>query len=116
MTVPGLRGAAAWVCANTEAEASIAVPEIGIVGWFCDHRIIDPYGLVTPEMLPYIRAGDRLAGLAALQPDIVIIQNYPRDTPIVFPDADAFSDDYYLVKEIQGPDYPYALVIFARQP
>jgi hypothetical protein len=113
---PVYREAAAWVCANTEMEASIAVPEIGIVGWFCGHRIIDPYGLVTPEMVPYIRAEDRLAGLATLRPQIIIIQNYPRETTIVFPDSDAFGDEYHPVKAIQGPDYPYVLVIFARQP
>ncbi len=44
------REAGVRVCANTAEEASIAVPEIGIIGWLCNHRIIDPYGLVTPEM------------------------------------------------------------------
>jgi len=113
---PVYREAAVWVCANTAEGTSIAAPEIGIIGWFCNHRIIDPYGLVTPEMLPFIREEQRLAGLAALRPDVVIIQNYPPDTPAIFPDAASFKDGYRPVKVIQEAYFPHAVVIFVRQP
>jgi hypothetical protein len=84
------RVAALWVCANFEAENGIAIPEIGVFGWFCDQKLIDPYGLVTPEMLPVIRINDRGSGLAALGPDLIILQNYPLEGAVVFPYADLF--------------------------
>jgi hypothetical protein len=39
-----------WIKENTESTASVAVPEIGIVGYYAGRTIIDPVGLVTPEM------------------------------------------------------------------
>jgi hypothetical protein len=110
------RSAALWVCANHEVENGIAIPEIGIFGWFCDQKIIDPYGLVTPEMIPYIRADDRAGGLSALRPDLLIIQNYPLEGAAVFPHAALFSDPYHLVRLVEDPEFPYRVAIFARGP
>lgn len=110
------REAALWVCMNTKSDHGIAVPEIGIVGWFCNQKIIDPYGLVTLEMLPYIEEDNRLAGLASLEPDVIIIQNYPKDSQVIFPSADSFKASYTPVKVFTKPHFPYAVVIFSRNP
>jgi hypothetical protein len=110
------REAAVWVCANTAEEAGIAVPEIGIIGWICNHRIIDPYGLVTPEMLPFIQGEYRPAGLAALRPEAIIIQNFPPDTPSILPDVAFFEDAYRPLTVIREPYFPRPAAIFLRQP
>jgi hypothetical protein len=67
-------------------------------------------------MLAFIRAEDRLTGLAALRPDLIIIQNYPPDAPVVFADAEYFEEEYLPVKVFREPYFPYAVVIFQRQP
>ena len=47
--------AARWLNAHTEPNDLIAVHDIGAVGYFTQRRIIDLAGLVTPEVIPFIR-------------------------------------------------------------
>ena len=50
-----MAAAAKWLNANTEVDDLIAVHDIGAVGYFTQRRIIDLAGLVTPEVIPFIR-------------------------------------------------------------
>ncbi len=67
-----------WLRENTPAEATVAIPDIGAVGYFGERRIIDVSGLITPEMLPLNRAYEvsdftaRLAFAPVARPDILI--------------------------------------------
>jgi len=109
--------AAEWVCSHSNQEAAILTPEIGLIGWNCDRQIIDPYGLVTPEMIPYIRSGDRLTGEAGLHPDFIIIPNIGlEETQPEVPGSEVFQDVYRPVKVITDDRYPYQLVIFSKVP
>ncbi len=44
-----------WFQAHTPADAVIAAPDIGALGFFGRRRVVDLAGLVTPEMVPVLR-------------------------------------------------------------
>lgn len=52
---------ARWVKANLPQDALLAVHDIGAMGYFDEHRLIDLAGLVSPEVIPFIRDEARLA-------------------------------------------------------
>ena len=47
--------AATWIADNTEEKALVAAHDIGALGFFSDRNLIDLAGLVSPEVIPYIR-------------------------------------------------------------
>lgn len=47
---------------NTDNEALIAAHDIGALGYFGQRNIIDLAGLITPEVVPFIRDEKQLAG------------------------------------------------------
>jgi len=52
---------AVWVAEEIPADAVIAAHDIGALGYFDRHVLIDLAGLVSPEVLPFIRDEARLA-------------------------------------------------------
>ena len=46
---------ARWISANTEPDALVAAHDIGALGYFGDRRLLDLAGLVSPEVIPFIR-------------------------------------------------------------
>ena len=52
---------AKWVSQNIPAGAVIAAHDIGALGYFDNHELIDLAGLVSPEVIPFMRDEDRLA-------------------------------------------------------
>jgi hypothetical protein len=52
---------AKWVADELPADAVIAAHDIGALGYFDDHKIIDLAGLISPEVIPFIRDEKRLA-------------------------------------------------------
>lgn len=50
-----------WVAANTEPDALIAAHDIGALGYFGNRRLLDLAGLVSPQVIPFMRNEDRLA-------------------------------------------------------
>lgn len=53
--------AARWISGNTEPNALIAAHDIGALGFFGERRILDLAGLVSPEVIPYLRDESRLS-------------------------------------------------------
>jgi len=51
---------AAWLEANTPRDAIIAVHDIGAAGYLLPRRLVDLAGLITPEVVPFIRDEERL--------------------------------------------------------
>jgi hypothetical protein len=51
---------AKWVAANLPPDALIAAHDIGALGYFDDHELVDLAGLISPEVIPFIRDEDRL--------------------------------------------------------
>jgi hypothetical protein len=54
-------GTAKWVEENLPPDALLAVHDIGALGYFDQHPIIDLAGLVSPDVVPFIRDQDRIA-------------------------------------------------------
>jgi hypothetical protein len=52
---------ARWVASHTEENAIVAVHDIGALGYFGNRQILDMAGLVSPEVIPFIRDEERLA-------------------------------------------------------
>lgn len=44
-----------WVAENTEQDALVAAHDIGALGYYGDRQLIDLAGLVSPEVIPFIR-------------------------------------------------------------
>ena len=53
--------AAHWLAGHTAPDELIAVHDIGAVGYFSQRPLVDLAGLVSPEVIPFIRDEDRLA-------------------------------------------------------
>jgi hypothetical protein len=51
---------ALWLRDHTQATALIATHDIGAIGYWSDRSLIDLAGLVTPEVIPYIRDEQQL--------------------------------------------------------
>jgi hypothetical protein len=52
---------AKWVADKLPADAVIAAHDIGALGYFDEHKIIDLAGLISPEVIPFIRDEKRLS-------------------------------------------------------
>lgn len=52
---------AKWVAANLPPEALIAAHDIGALGYFDNHALIDLAGLISPDVIPFIRDEPQLA-------------------------------------------------------
>jgi hypothetical protein len=52
---------AKWVSQNTPSNSLIAVHDIGAMGYFAERNLVDMAGLVSPEVVPFIRDETRLA-------------------------------------------------------
>jgi hypothetical protein len=52
---------AKWVNQNLAAGAQLAVHDIGALGFYVQNPIVDMAGLITPEVVPFIRDETRLA-------------------------------------------------------
>lgn len=51
---------ARWVAANTEPGDLVAAHDIGALGYFAGRDLVDLAGLISPEVIPFIRDEDRL--------------------------------------------------------
>lgn len=52
---------ARWAAQNLPPDAIIAAHDIGALGYFDDHALIDLAGLISPEVIPFIRDEAHLA-------------------------------------------------------
>lgn len=52
---------AKWVSQNLPPEALLAVHDIGALGYFDKHQILDLAGLISPEVIPFIKDEEKLA-------------------------------------------------------
>ena len=54
---------AEWLAVHTPGDALIGVHDIGAVGYFSQREVIDLAGLISPEVIPFIRDQEKLAAL-----------------------------------------------------
>lgn len=53
--------ASRWIAENTQPSDLIAAHDIGALGYYSDREILDLAGLISPEVIPFMRNEDRLA-------------------------------------------------------
>lgn len=88
---------AQWVAENTPSDALVAAHDIGALGYFGGRDILDLAGLVSPEVIPFIRDEDALADyLNAQDADYLLIVRewYPaleKQAHLEFQSAGEFS-------------------------
>ncbi len=95
-----------WIAENTPVDSSVALAEIGTVGWYSERRIIDILGLVTSGNADFVAEGDYNSWLELHPPDYILA----RDPPRFFERAVTFlrtnrPDDLVEVSEFEFPDY-----------
>ena len=74
---------AKWVEENIPPDAMLAVHDIGVLGYYVQNPILDLAGLITPDVVPFIRDEDQLAEyLNTNSADylIVFVSDYPNLT------------------------------------
>jgi hypothetical protein len=58
---------ARWLNEQTEADVLIAAHDIGAIGYFAQRPLIDLAGLITPEVIPFIRDEEALLNFVLAQ-------------------------------------------------
>lgn len=58
---------AKWVAANVPPDARVAAHDIGAMGYYGNHDLVDLAGLVSPQVIPFLRDQTRLAGYITSQ-------------------------------------------------
>jgi arabinofuranosyltransferase len=94
--------AGTWLEQNTPAEAVVATHDIGAIGYVSRRQVLDTVGLVTPEVLDYLRNAASveegvLAYLRAARPDYLVIM------PTWYPGLASRRDLFEPVHEIAVP-------------
>jgi hypothetical protein len=51
---------AQWVADNLPADALVAAHDIGAMGYFSRHDLVDLAGLISPDVIPFLRNEDRI--------------------------------------------------------
>lgn len=73
--------AAKWVAASTPQQAFIAAHDIGALGYFGERRLLDLAGLISPDVIPFIRDETQIAAWLDQQgADYLVVLSgwYPR--------------------------------------
>jgi hypothetical protein len=96
-------GLADWLREHVREDERVAVTEVGCVGYFGERRILDLCGLVSPEIVPFLRERDLPGGLFALRPEWYVLIN-----EFAWIDGAAVRDPRFLrqyekVTEMPGP-------------
>jgi len=59
--------AARWSADHLPADALVAAHDIGALGYFDGHALIDLAGLISPDVIPFMRDEERIASFLGLQ-------------------------------------------------
>ena len=90
--------AAQWIEENTEPDALIAAHDIGALGYFGGRDLVDLAGLISPDVIPFIRDETRLASYLDTQ-EVRYLMTFPE----WYPELTAHA---VLVYQTQGPYSP----------
>jgi hypothetical protein len=93
--------AARWVAANTEPKALIAAHDIGALGFFGDRQLLDLAGLVSPEVIPFIREEGRIAAYLN-EKGVDYLMTFPGWYPDLVPGLTPVFDSNGRYSDLQG--------------
>jgi hypothetical protein len=81
-----------WLKEATQPGESIAVSDIGAIGYFSNRRVIDLEGLVTPAVLPFRESRRYVEFVSVAQPAMLVI--FPEWYPELASRSDMFREIY----------------------
>jgi len=82
-----------WLRANTPANASVGMLEVGTIGYYADRRVIDFYGLIQPDIARHVAKNDQAWAPLHYQPDYIVM--HPPLLVQFFPPGDTWFTDHY---------------------
>lgn len=109
------REAGLWIREHSLPEARIAYGEIGNLAYWSQRPVDDLMGLVTPETLPYVAAGDHVNGFLVRPPEFFL--HHPTNTHPGVISRPWFREGYYPVARIEdlaGRDLP--TIVYRKRP
>lgn len=71
---------ARWIAGNTESNAIVASHDIGALGYYSRRPLLDLAGLISPEVIPFIRDEDALAQYLT-ENDAAYLMTFPQWYP-----------------------------------
>lgn len=101
-----------FLYAEAKPEEVVAAEDIGYIGYYSQRTILDRDGLISPEAVPYNRAGTYLHFVLDYRPDWVVAADPSPTSP--FLDREEFVAHYREVRSFSTGDSSYR--IFRRQP
>lgn len=104
-----------WLKTNTPQDAKVGFIEVGYIGFYSERRVVDPLGLVTPGIEPYLVNKDFTGIVAQYQPEYYL-RNTTQDDWLMTQQikSDWFQEHYVPVHEIKRSDYPGSMIIYKR--
>lgn len=110
------RSIAAWLRENTPAGASVAMAEVGAIAYYSEIRVIDQWGLVTPEVVPHVKRGDFEWAVEHFRPDYVLVNYRAKDAaPGPTQWLRREYQRYEHVQSFASADYPFVLDLYRRK-
>jgi hypothetical protein len=73
---------ARWIKENTPAGSRVAAHDIGAMGYFSGHEIVDLAGLVNPEVIPIFRDEEKLSDYLTKQ-NVQYLVTFPNWYPVL---------------------------------
>jgi len=103
-----------WLSENAESDASVAMSEVGYLGYFTDLRVVDLAGLVTPGIIPNLAKGDKVSGFWEHEPDYYVWFEGDGFWAAIN-HSPGFARTYQPVARITGPEPRPATLIYRRE-
>jgi hypothetical protein len=101
-----------WLAAHTPPESSVVVADLGIVGYYAQRRMIDSFGLITPDLTT---TREPETAIEKFQPDYVVATQYFFFQRFVH--SDWFSAAYSPVVQFSTPRDSFSpMTVYRRLP
>lgn len=91
-----------WLNNNTSLNSTVAMIEIGTVGWYSERHIIDILGLTNKYNAEFIAKGDVFSWLSKYQPDYIL----RHDPPWPLEESGEFLEQEGLYSRVSGFIFP----------
>ncbi|HEU5011027.1 MAG TPA: hypothetical protein VFT66_00695 [Roseiflexaceae bacterium] len=103
-----------WLAENTPSGSNVGYFEIGFIGYYGHRTMVDPLGLLDPEIVPHVAQTDLTWAYEQRRPDY-IIQNQLIFTDYIGKVVEEawFKREYREIAQINEPGYP-PLIIYQR--
>lgn len=96
-----------YLFAESNPKDLVAAEDIGYIGYYSQRTILDRDGLVSPEAIPYNRAGSYLPLILDYRPDWVVVCDPSPISPFI--NDDSFLNRYEHVRAFQAGQTAYRI-------